>query len=51
MAGMVWGYLHSLSLEDTARAASAAATMAVEGAETINPLLCEEEVRRRVAPG
>ena len=42
MAGLVWAHLRGLGLAETARAAQAAAAVAVEGAETINPALSEE---------
>ena len=42
MAGLVWSHLRGLGLAETARAAQAAAAVAVEGAETVNPALSEE---------
>ncbi len=47
MAGLVWAYLEGNSLEDTAALAQAAAAIAIEGAETINPAMSAETVRKR----
>lgn len=38
-AALAWGYLNNLSLEDTAKAGLAAASICVESSETINPVL------------
>ena len=48
MAGLAWAYLEGTDLKDTAALASAAASIAIEGAETINPVLSVESVRERV---
>lgn len=47
MAALAWAYLEGTDLLGTAAAASAAASIAVEGAETINPVLSVESVRER----
>jgi len=47
MAALAWAYLEGTDLERTARLSSAAAAIAIEGAETINPALCAEAVKRR----
>ena len=48
MAALAWAYLEGTDLKDTAALASAAASIAIEGAETINPVLSVESVRERV---
>lgn len=48
MAALSWAYLEGTDLAGTAKAAAAAAAIAVEGTETINPALCAEAVRRRM---
>lgn len=48
MAALVRAYSERLSLEDTARYASAAASIATESITTINPALSAEAVRSRV---
>ena len=48
MAALVWAYLEGTGLEETARFAQAAAAIAIEGEETINPALSAEAVRARV---
>lgn len=48
MATLAWAYLEGSDLEFTARAASAAAAIAVEGAQTINPSLSADAVRERM---
>ena len=47
MAALAWAYLEGTDLGEAAAAASAAASIAVEGAETINPVLSVEAVRQR----
>lgn len=47
MAALAWAYLEGTDLADTTRLAQAAAAIAIEGAETINPLLSAEAVRKR----
>ena len=37
MSGLVWSYLHGMGLRDSAVYATAASSIAIEGAETINP--------------
>ncbi len=51
MAGLVWAFTEGLTPEDSARAAAAAAAVAVESARTVNPDLCPEAVRSRMARG
>ena len=46
VAGLVWSHLNGYGLEDSARFASAAAAVAVEGEETVNEAMCPEEVFR-----
>lgn len=41
-AGLVWAYLHGLSLADTARAAMAAAAITIESPETNSPNLSQK---------
>lgn len=48
MAALVWAYLEGMDLEDTVRAASAAAAIATESEETINPALSETALRERI---
>ena len=48
MAALVRAYMEKLSLEDAARYASAAASIATESITTINPALSAEAVRARV---
>lgn len=48
MAALAWAYLEGTDLEQTAKAAAAAAAIAVEGSETINPVLSAEAVRKRM---
>lgn len=48
MAALAWAYLEGSDLEFTARAASAAAAIAVEGVQTINPSLSADAVRERM---
>lgn len=47
MAALAWGWLEGLGLEDAAKAGLAAAGIAMEGAETINPELSPEGVKAR----
>ena len=47
MAALAWAYLEGTDLEDTAKLAQAAAAIAIEGVETINPLMSAEAVRQR----
>ena len=47
MAGLVWSYINAKEMDETARIASAAAAVAVESEQTINPLLSLEQIRRR----
>ncbi|MBQ3355970.1 MAG: winged helix-turn-helix transcriptional regulator [Oscillospiraceae bacterium] len=48
MAALAWAYLEGTDLQLTAKAAAAAAAIAVEGSETINPVLSAETVRKRM---
>jgi len=47
MAALAWAYLEGNDLEHTARLAQAAAAIAIEGSETINPEMNSEAVRLR----
>ena len=47
MAALAWAYLEGTGLERTARAAQAAAAIALEGDETINPELSAAAVKSR----
>lgn len=47
MAALVWAWLEGTGLEETARYAQAAAAIAVEGAQTINPDMSAEAVKAR----
>ena len=47
MAALVWAYLEGTDLEHTAKAAQAAAAIAIEGEETINPALNAQAVMQR----
>ena len=49
MSALVWAYLEGTDLEHTAQAAQAAAAIAIEGEETINPDMSVEAVRARMA--
>lgn len=49
MAGIVWSWLRGMSLEESARAAAAAAAIAVEGKHTVNPGLSPESLRKKMA--
>ena len=48
MAGLVWAYMEGMDLEDTLQAASAAAAIATESEETINPAMSETALRERI---
>lgn len=48
MAALAWAYLEGTDLQGSARAAAAAASIAVEGSETINPAMSAEAVRRKI---
>ncbi|MCQ2559042.1 MAG: PfkB family carbohydrate kinase [Oscillospiraceae bacterium] len=48
MAAIAWSFSQGLGLLETAKAANAAASIAVEGLETINPALSPDAVRLRV---
>ena len=48
MAALAWAYLEGTDLAQTAKAAAAAAAIAVESSETINPVLSAESVRKRM---
>ena len=47
MAALAWAYLEGNDLERTAQLAQAAAAIAIEGEETINPKMSSEAVRLR----
>lgn len=49
MAAITWAYLQGTDLEHTALAGLGASAIAMEGAETINPALCEDALRHRAA--
>lgn len=49
MAALVWAYLEGTDLRDTALAGLAAASIAMESQETINPAMSATEIRRRMA--
>ena len=48
MAALVWAYLEGMDLEETVHAASAAAAIATESEETINPALSETALQKRI---
>ena len=48
MGALVWAYLEGMSLEDTAAAGLAAGSIAMESDETINPIMCEEVLKKRM---
>ena len=48
MAALVWAWMEGLSLVETAKAGSAAGSIAMEWSETINPNMSAEELRRRM---
>ena len=48
-AALCWGFLNELSLKDTAKAALSAASINVEGKDTINPELSSKKVRERMS--
>lgn len=48
MAALVWSYLVGMDLRSTALAGLAAGSIAMESAETINPNMSAEEIRRRM---
>ena len=48
MAALVWAYLVGTDLKDTALAGLAAASIAMESEETINPAMSATELRRRM---
>lgn len=47
MAALAWAYLEGTDLENSARLAQAAAAVAIEGAETINPVMSAAVIRSR----
>ncbi len=49
MAALVWAYLEGMDLRQSAEAASAAAAIATESEETINPSLSEKTLRERIS--
>ena len=48
MAALVWAYLEGMDLKDTALSGLAAASIAMESAETINPTMSAETIKARV---
>ena len=48
MGALVWAYLEGMNLEETAAAGLAAGSIAMESDETINPILCEEVLKKRM---
>ena len=48
MAALVWAYLEGTNLETTAKAGLAAGSIAMESAETINPLMSAAALRSRM---
>ena len=48
MAAIAWAYLEGTDLEGTARAGLAAASIAMESGETINPSMSVEGIRSRI---
>lgn len=49
MAALVWAYLEGHGLGETALAGLAAGSIAMESGDTINPAMCAEEIRARMA--
>ena len=49
MAGLVWAYLTGTDLKGSAKAGLAAAAVALEGRETINPNLSVPTIRAKMA--
>ena len=47
-ASLVWSWMEGLTLAETARAGSAAGSIAMESAETINPNMSAEALRERM---
>ena len=47
MAALVWAYLEGMDLRDTALSGLAAASIAMESPETINPTMSAEAIRAR----
>ena len=48
MAALVWAYLEGTDLKNTALAGLAAASIAMESAQTINPAMCATELKSRM---
>ena len=48
MGALVWAYLEGMGLKDTAAAGLAAGSIAMESAETINPLMSAENLKKRM---
>lgn len=49
MAALAWAYLEGTDLKGTASSAAAAAAIAVEGEQTINPVMSADAVREKLA--
>ena len=47
MAALVWAYLEGMDLRDTALSGLAAASIAMESPETINPAMSAEAIKSR----
>ena len=47
-AALIWAYMENLDLQETARAALAAGSIAMESAETINSQMSPEALRERM---
>ena len=49
MAALAWAYLRGSDLKRSARAGLAAASLTMESAETINPIMSEQELLKRLS--
>ena len=50
-AAMAWAWMRGMGLEESCLAGSAAAAIAAEAEETVNPALCEGALRQRILEG
>ena len=48
MGALVWAYLEGMDLESTAAAGLAAGAITMESAETINPIMSAEAIKKRM---
>ena len=48
MAALVWAYLEGLGLDDTTLVGIAAGSITMESNETINPIMCPENLKKRM---